>query len=176
MTKSLGYLTIGEASRRSGVAASTLRFYEKRGLIRSLRTAGNHRLYHREMLRRISVIRVAQSLGLTLQEISDAMAELPDQRTPTKRDWEKLSKRWRRRLDERIAQMQRIRDKLTRCIGCGCLSLRSCALHNRGDHVATSGPGPRFLLSEPPSSEQACGDMPNVRVGSKAAQIGGASA
>lgn len=142
------YLTIGEATRRSGVAASTLRFYEKRGLIWSVRTSGNHRLYHREMLRRISVVRVAQTLGLTLDEIASAMAELPNRRTPTKRDWERLSKRWRDRLDARIAQLQRMREKLTLCIGCGCLSLKSCALHNREDRVAAAGSGPRFLLDE----------------------------
>lgn len=153
MPKGAAYLTIGDVSRRSGVTASALRFYERRGLIRSTRSAGNQRLYHREMLRRVSIIRVAQTLGLTLKEISEAMGELPDQRTPTKRDWEKLSKKWQRRLDERIAQMQRMRDKLTRCIGCGCLSLRSCALHNREDHIAADGAGPRFLLGEYPGSE-----------------------
>jgi MerR family redox-sensitive transcriptional activator SoxR len=153
MAKGNAYLTIGDVSRRSGVTASALRFYERRGLIRSTRSAGNQRLYHREMLRRISIVRVAQTLGLTLKEISEAMGELPDQRTPTKRDWEKLSKKWQRQLDERIAQMQRMRDKLTRCIGCGCLSLRSCALHNREDHISTDGAGPRFLLSEHPSSD-----------------------
>lgn len=153
MAGNSAYLTIGEAARRSGVATSTLRFYEKRGLIRSVRTSGNHRLYHREMLRRISVVRVAQTLGLTLDEIAGAMAELPNQRTPTKRDWEQLSRRWRSQLDARIAQMLRVRDRLTRCIGCGCLSLKSCALHNRGDHVSASGPGPRFLLNESPNSD-----------------------
>jgi MerR family transcriptional regulator, redox-sensitive transcriptional activator SoxR len=140
------YLTIGEVSRRSGVTASALRFYERRGLIRSTRSEGNHRMYHREMLRRISVIRVAQTLGLTLNEILEAMCDLPDQRTPTKRDWERLSKKWQGQLDERIAQMQRMRDKLTRCIGCGCLSLKTCTLHNREDYVAVDGAGPRFLL------------------------------
>jgi MerR family redox-sensitive transcriptional activator SoxR len=153
MPKGAAYWTIGDVSRRSGVTASALRFYERRGLIRSTRSAGNQRLYHREMLRRISIIRVAQTLGLTLKEISEAMGELPDQRTPTKRDWEQLSKKWQRQLDERIAQMQRMRDKLTRCIGCGCLSLRSCTLHNREDHIAADGSGPRFLLSEHPGSE-----------------------
>jgi MerR family transcriptional regulator, redox-sensitive transcriptional activator SoxR len=101
------------------------------------------------MLRRISIVRVAQTLGLTLDEIAKAMAELPSQRTPTKRDWERLSKRWRGQLDARIAQLQRMREKLSRCIGCGCLSLKSCALHNPGDHVAATGSGPRFLLNEP---------------------------
>lgn len=153
MPKSVAFLTIGDVSARSGVTASALRFYERRGLIRSTRSAGNQRLYHREMLRRISIIRVAQTLGLTLKEISEAMDELPDQRTPTKRDWEQLSKKWQRQLDERIAQMQRMRDKLSRCIGCGCLSLRSCALHNREDHIASDGSGPRFLLRDHSGSE-----------------------
>ena len=153
MRKNVVYLTIGDVSRRSGVPTSALRFYERRGLIRSTRTDGNHRMYHREMLRRISVIRVAQTLGLTLKEISEAMGDLPDQRTPTKRDWERLSKKWRGQLDERIAQMQRMRDKLTRCIGCGCLSLKTCTLHNREDYVAADGAGPRFLLSDYSSSE-----------------------
>jgi MerR family transcriptional regulator, redox-sensitive transcriptional activator SoxR len=110
-------------------------------------------LFHREVLRRISVVRVAQTLGLTLKEITEAMNELPDQHTPTKKDWEKLSKKWRGRLDERIALMQRMRDKLTRCIGCGCLSLKSCALHNREDHVAVDGAGPRFVLGDYSSAE-----------------------
>jgi MerR family redox-sensitive transcriptional activator SoxR len=148
MKKIPEYLSIGETSQRTGVPSSALRFYERRGLIRSVRTQGNQRQYHREMLRRISIIRIAQNLGLTLEEIGKAMAELPDQRTPTKKDWERLSKRWQAQLDERINQLQMLREKLTRCIGCGCLSLRSCTLHNRRDHVATEGPGPRFLLSE----------------------------
>ncbi len=146
------YLTIGEASKRSGVPTTTLRFYEKRGLIRSIRSDGNHRLYHREMLRRISVVRVAQTLGLTLSEISNALSDLPDQRTPTKRDWERLSKRWRKQLDERIAQLQRMREKLDRCIGCGCLSLKSCAFYNREDHYAELGSGPQLLLHETPDA------------------------
>ncbi len=153
MAKRVAYLTIGEVAQRSGVAASALRFYERRGLIQSTRTAGNQRMYHHEVLRRVSIIRVAQNLGLTLKDISDAMNELPDQRTPTKRDWEKLSKKWQLHLDERMAQMQRMRDKLTRCIGCGCLSLRSCTLHNREDHIAADGPGPRYLLSDHSDSE-----------------------
>jgi len=152
MARTPQFLTIGEAARRSGVATSTLRFYEKRGLIRSVRTSGNHRLYHREMLRRISVVRVAQSLGLTLNEIAEALADLPDQRTPTKRDWERLSKRWRSQLDARIAQLEQLRDKLTRCIGCGCLSLRTCALHNPRDQAAATGSGPRFILDQSPGS------------------------
>ena len=153
MTTLATYLTIGETAHRCGVATSTLRYYEERGLINGIRSIGNQRRYHRSMLRRISVIRVAQTVGLTLDEIAEALAELPDGRTPTKSDWERLSRKWRRHLDTRIVQLQRMREKLTGCIGCGCLSLRSCALHNRGDHVAASGPGPRFLLNEPPSSE-----------------------
>lgn len=149
MARTSQYLTIGEAAWRSGVATSTLRFYEKRGLIHSLRTSGNHRLYRRETLRRISVVRVAQSLGLTLNEIAEAMSGLPEQRAPTKRDWERLSRQWRSQLDARIARMERLRDQLSRCIGCGCLSLKTCALHNRDDHVAADGAGPRFLLQEP---------------------------
>jgi MerR family redox-sensitive transcriptional activator SoxR len=148
MGKISEYLSIGETSERTGVPSSALRFYERRGLIRSIRTQGNQRQYHREMLRRISIIRIAQNLGLTLEEIGNAMAELPDQRTPNKKDWERLSKRWQSELDERINQLQMMREKLTRCIGCGCLSLRSCTLHNRRDHVAVEGPGARFLLAK----------------------------
>lgn len=148
MTNKPEHLIIGETSKRTGVPSSALRFYERRGLIRSVRTQGNQRQFHREMLRRISIIRIAQNLGLTLEEIGAAMAELPDQRTPTKKDWERLSKRWQAQLDERINQLQRMREKLNNCIGCGCLSLRSCTLHNRRDHMAAEGPGPRFLLAE----------------------------
>ena len=142
------YITIGEAARRSGVATSALRFYEKRGLIHSDRTSGNHRLYRREMLRRISVIRVAQNLGLTLGEIAAALKNLPDQRTPTKRDWEHLARNWDSLLDARINQLQRLRDNLSKCIGCGCLSLKKCGLYNREDKLAVQGPGPRLMLEE----------------------------
>ena len=153
MARSSDYLTIGQAANRCGVAASTLRFYEQRGLIRSIRNAGNQRRYHRSMLRRISVIRVAQGLGLTLAEIEDALARLPDGRTPTRRDWERLSKMWRRRLDARIAELERLREKLASCIGCGCLSLKSCALYNTGDRAAVHGPGPRYLFGDSPENE-----------------------
>ncbi len=148
LTKNVPYLTIGEAATRAGLATSTLRFYEARGLIASVRTAGNQRRYHRAMLRRISVIRVAQTLGLTLEEIAEALAELPNKRTPTKKDWERLSRRWQRHLDRRIDHLQKVRDKLTGCIGCGCLSLKRCALYNTGDHAATLGAGPTFLFNE----------------------------
>jgi len=146
--KSAALLTIGEAARRCGVATSTLRFYEQRGLISSIRNAGNQRRYHRATLRRISVIRVAQTLGLTLEEIAEALATLPDGRTPTKRDWERLSTTWRRQLDSRIATLQRMRENLSSCIGCGCLSLKSCALYNTADRAAKRGAGPRYLLGD----------------------------
>ncbi len=140
------YLTISEVASRCGVATSALRFYEERGLISSERTEGNQRRYNRATLRRISLIRVAQSLGLTLREISDALALLPHSRAPTKKDWERLSKKWRHHLDGRISHLQQMRDRLTSCIGCGCLSLRVCSLYNAKDHVASQGDGPRILI------------------------------
>lgn len=150
------YLTIGEAAQRCGIATSALRFYETRGLISSVRTEGNQRRYHISMLRRISVIRAAQNLGLTLEEIASALASLPDNRTPTKRDWERLSTRWSKQLDERIAQLQKLRTNLATCIGCGCLSMKSCALYNANDHIASRGNGPRYLIEElyDPESEE----------------------
>ncbi|MDH3378472.1 MAG: redox-sensitive transcriptional activator SoxR [Gammaproteobacteria bacterium] len=150
MTKPNEYLTIGETARRSGVATSTLRFYESRGLINSQRGSGNQRRYHRSMLRRISLVRVAQSLGLSLKEVGHAFETLPDKRTPTKKDWEKLSTKWRDRLDERIAKLQKLRENLTGCVGCGCLSLKRCALYNAGDRAAAFGSGPRYLLGDAP--------------------------
>lgn len=144
------FLTIGDAAARSGVATSTLRFYESRGLINSMRVKGNHRRYHRAMLRRIAIIRVAQTLGLSLREISDAFATLPDKRTPTKKDWGRLSATWGRQLDQRIAALQNLRGRLSGCIGCGCLSLQRCALYNAGDEAADLGSGPRYLLGDTP--------------------------
>lgn len=138
-------LTIGELSARSGVATSALRFYEERGLISSTRNSGNQRRYQQAALRRIAFIRTAQRVGLSLDEISSALATLPDGRTPTKADWTRLSRAWRGRLDEQIERIERLRDRLDSCIGCGCLSLRSCALSNPGDEVAHRGPGPVFL-------------------------------
>jgi MerR family redox-sensitive transcriptional activator SoxR len=143
-------LTIGEAARRCGVATSTLRFYESRGLVQSVRVSGNHRRYHRAMLRRISIIRIAQTLGLSLKEIARAFETLPDARTPTKKDWAKLSTTWGRQLDARIAKLQDLRDKLSGCIGCGCLSLKRCSLYNADDEAARLGPGPRYLLGDEP--------------------------
>ena len=144
------YLSIGEVSRRTGVAASALRFYESRGLIQSLRVSGNHRRYHRAMLRRISLIRVAQTLGLSLSEIGEALAQLPNQRAPTKKDWSRLSATWGKRLDQRIADLQNLRDRLSGCIGCGCLSMKNCSLYNADDTAARLGTGPRYLLGDRP--------------------------
>jgi len=138
-------LTIGEVSRRSGVAASALRFYEDAGLLQSDRGAGGTRHYPRSALRRIAVIQAAKAVGMPLADLKAAMDALPDRRTPTKADWEKLSRSWRARLDERIAELERLRDGLTSCIGCGCLSLRSCALFNPDDELAAHGPGARRL-------------------------------
>jgi MerR family transcriptional regulator, redox-sensitive transcriptional activator SoxR len=138
-------LTIGELSERSGLAASAIRYYEDRGLVSSRRTAGNQRRYGRPMLRRLAFIRTAQRVGLTLDEIETALATLPSSRTPTKADWTRLSRGWRPRLDARIAQLERLRDTLDSCIGCGCLSLQRCNLSNPGDVVAPRGPGPVLL-------------------------------
>ncbi|AVT40636.1 redox-sensitive transcriptional activator SoxR [Plantactinospora sp. BB1] len=143
-------LTIGELAARSGVATSALRYYERLGLIRARRTGGNQRRFDRAELRRVSFIRISQQLGVSLEDIREALAELPDGRTPTKADWARLSARWRRRLDEKIELMTRLRDDLSNCIGCGCLSLRSCNLYNPGDELAAQGTGPRRMLPAPP--------------------------
>jgi MerR family redox-sensitive transcriptional activator SoxR len=138
-------LTIGELSERSGVATSAIRYYEDRGLVASRRTTGNQRRYPRATLRRLAFVRTAQRVGLTLEEIESALTTLPSNRTPTKADWTRLSRSWRPRLDEQIRQLERLRDTLDSCIGCGCLSLRRCALSNPGDEVAPRGPGAVFL-------------------------------
>jgi MerR family redox-sensitive transcriptional activator SoxR len=139
-------LSIGEFAHRSGVSPSALRFYERLGLIRSTRTGGNQRRYSRSELRRVAFIRISAQVGVPLEEIRSALASLPAERTPTKADWERLSSGWRGRLDDQIALLQRLRDTLTSCIGCGCLSLRSCGLNNFGDRLATEGSGPVTLL------------------------------
>ena len=139
-------LTIGALGERAGVATSALRYYEAEGLIHATRSAGGQRRYTRDTLRRVSFIRVAQQVGLTLAEIRDALASLPDGRTPNERDWQLLSAAWRPRLDEQIALLERLRDRLDGCIGCGCLSLRFCHMLNPGDQAAESGSGPRFVL------------------------------
>jgi MerR family redox-sensitive transcriptional activator SoxR len=136
-----GQWTIGQLAERSGAAPSAIRFYESQGLLTSSRTAGNQRRYPRATLRRLGFIRAAQRVGLSLEEIRDALATLPDERTPNKRDWERLSRHWRRRLDDQIERLERLRDRLDGCIGCGCLSLRACRLSNPGDALADEGPG-----------------------------------
>lgn len=146
-------LTIGETAARSGVRTSALRYYESLGLIASERTAGDQRRYARETLRRIAVIRAAQLLGLTLREIRLALNELPRGRTPDRHDWQRLSQTWRGSLDQRIADLQALRDRLSGCIGCGCLSLESCALFNPADRAARAGAGARYLVGDPPNPE-----------------------
>jgi MerR family redox-sensitive transcriptional activator SoxR len=141
-------MTIGEVAERANVATSALRFYEREGLIGAVRSEGGQRRYHREVLRRVAFIRAAQRVGLSLDEIRGALATLPEGRTPTASDWRRLSKSWRPLLDRRIAELERVRDKLDSCIGCGCLSLRVCHLFNPDDIAATEGPGPRWLLDE----------------------------
>jgi MerR family redox-sensitive transcriptional activator SoxR len=143
-------LTIGEVSRRSGVAASALRFYEERGLISSERSGSGHRRYPRPVLRRIAFIVFAQKVGLTLDEIGTELAGLPSERAPTRRDWSVLSRRWTRRIEERIAELELLRDGLTECIGCGCLSLDRCKLANPGDRASLRGPGPRYWVGDRP--------------------------
>ena len=143
-------LTIGEVSRRSGVASSALRFYEQRGLIASERTAAGHRRYRRAVVRRIAFIVFAQRAGLmTLEEIGAELARLPPGRTPTRGDWARLSATWESRIDARIAELQRLKSGLTECIGCGCLSLDRCALANPGDRAGRLGPGPRYWVGDP---------------------------
>lgn len=134
-------LSVGELAARSGVAVSTLHYYESRGLVQARRSAGNQRRYARAALRRVAFIRAAQQLGIGLAEIGAALDQLPQQRTPNKADWARLSARWRSRLDARIAALQALRDRLDGCIGCGCLSLRACALYNPQDACARRGSG-----------------------------------
>ena len=148
MALPMDLLSIGDLSKRSDVAPSALRFYEAEGLIESTRTDGGQRRFRRETLRRVSFIRIAQRVGLTLDEIRDSLASLPHSRTPTKADWARLSQAWRPRLDEHLAMLTRLRDQLDDCIGCGCLSLNACALYNRDDQAAAFGPGPRYLLAD----------------------------
>ena len=138
-------LTIGALAERAGVATSAIRFYESRGLIHSTRTSGNQRRYEQATLRRIAFIRTAQRIGLSLDEIAEALSSLPANRTPTKADWSRLSRSWRSRLDAQIERIERLRDKLDGCIGCGCLSLKVCTLNNPSDEVAPRGPGAVFL-------------------------------
>lgn len=140
-------LTIAEVARRSGVAASALRFYEQRGLIASHRTGAGHRRYPRAVLRRVAFIVFAQKVGLSLEEIAAELTKLPHNRVPERADWAALSKTWTTRIDERIEELQRLKAGLTQCIGCGCLSLRQCRLSNPEDRVGRAGPGPRFWVA-----------------------------
>ncbi len=141
-------LSVGEVAARAGLATSALRFYEEHGLIRSERNESGHRRYHADVLRRVSFIRTAQRVGLALSEIRQALDSLPNHRTPTAKDWERLASSWRPRLDEQIELLTRMRDQLDSCIGCGCLSLTSCGLWNPDDVAAELGTGPRYLLSD----------------------------
>ncbi|MCY9783836.1 redox-sensitive transcriptional activator SoxR [Nocardiopsis sp. EMB25] len=139
-------LTVGQVAERAGVAVSALHFYERQGLIHSRRTTGNQRRYRRDTLRRVSFIRISQRVGIPLARIRQALDSLPDNRTPTPKDWERVSQQWRDELDTRINQLVRLRDDLTSCIGCGCLSLNSCTLSNPEDVLSTTGSGARRLL------------------------------
>jgi MerR family redox-sensitive transcriptional activator SoxR len=140
-----GELSVGQVAARSGVAVSTLHFYESQGLIKSWRNQGNHRRYLREVLRRVAVIKVAQRTGIPLASIRKALSSLPNGRTPTADDWTRLSAKWKAELDDRIHRLTRLRDQLTGCIGCGCLSLGVCPLRNPWDRLSEQGPGPRLL-------------------------------
>ncbi|MGP4001484.1 redox-sensitive transcriptional activator SoxR [Streptomyces sp. 8N706] len=139
-------LTVGQLSARSGAAVSALHFYESKGLISSRRTPGNQRRYGRDALRRVAFVRAAQRVGIPLATIREALAELPDERTPTRGDWARLSEAWRAELDQRIEQLNRLRDHLTDCIGCGCLSLDTCVLSNPDDRIGEHGSGSRLLV------------------------------
>jgi MerR family redox-sensitive transcriptional activator SoxR len=143
-------LTIGEVSRRSGIASSALRFYEQRGLITSERAGSGHRRYPRPVLRRIAFIVFAQRIGLRLDEISAELAKLPPQHAPSRRDWSRLSRTWTSRIDQRIAELERLKIGLTECFGCGCLSLDRCKLANPDDRAARFGPGPRYWIGDRP--------------------------
>ena len=140
-----GELSVGDVARRSGLAVSALHFYEAEGLIRSHRTQGNQRRYAREVLRRVAIIKVAQRTGIPLKTIREAFQTLPAERTPTAEDWSRLSAAWKLELERRIDRLTRLRDHLTDCIGCGCLSVKSCPLHNPWDELGQQGPGPRLL-------------------------------
>ncbi|MFD9210475.1 redox-sensitive transcriptional activator SoxR [Streptomyces sioyaensis] len=156
-------LSVGQLSARSGAAVSALHFYESKGLISSTRTAGNQRRYSRDALRRVAFVRAAQRVGIPLAVIRDALAELPDERTPNRADWARLSEGWRSELDERITQLVELRDRLTDCIGCGCLSLETCALSNPYDNLGEQGPGARRLrvdrsAQDPEGAQRRAGD------------------
>jgi MerR family redox-sensitive transcriptional activator SoxR len=143
-------LSIGAVAERTGLAPSALRFYEREGLISAQRTDGSQRRFERDVLRRVAFIRVAQTVGLSLPEIRESMAQLPAERTPNKADWDRIARAWRPRIDDRIASLERLRDQLGECIGCGWLSLRGCALYNPEDRASRLGAGARYLLGDLP--------------------------
>jgi MerR family redox-sensitive transcriptional activator SoxR len=147
-----GLLSIGELARRTGLSVSAIRYYEARGLLSPIRTGGNQRRFLRSDIRRLSFALVAQRLGLSIGEIEAELARLPSGRAPSREDWEEISSRIRARLDERIRFLNRTRDLLDGCIGCGCLSMSNCALYNPGDRAGAAGPGPRFLLGDRPEA------------------------
>lgn len=140
--------SVGEIAERCGIAASAVRYYDDRGLIESIRTPGGQRRFQRDTIRRIAFITAAQAVGRSLDEVADALASLPDERTPTHADWNRVASAWRPRLDEQIDRLVALRDQLDACIGCGCLSLERCAMYNPSDVAARLGPGPRYLLGE----------------------------
>lgn len=142
-------LTIGEVARRSGVAASALRYYESQGLIASTRTSGDQRRYRRSVLRRVAVIRAAQQVGLSLADIKAAFATIGPEAAPTKREWARMSSAWQPLLERRIAELEQVRDNLSNCVGCGCLSMKQCRLYNPQDTLAATGAGSRRLFPEP---------------------------
>lgn len=149
----MGFL-IGKVATRTGVAVSAIRFYEEKGLISSGRNTGGQRVFEASDIRRISFIIIAQKLGFTLAEIGEQLSRLPNHRTPTKRDWEKISKNFRKDIDRRIAGLTSLRDRLDGCIGCGCLSLKVCQLYNQNDEASERGTGPRYLLGDLPNSQK----------------------
>ena len=146
-------LTIGDLAARTGLSVSAIRFYEGRGLVAPIRTSGNQRRFLRSDIRRLSFALIAQRLGLTIAEIATELNRLPQGRTPTAADWTRISRHFRAEIDRRIALLERTREKLDGCIGCGCLSLKKCGLYNPGDEAAAKGPGPRYVLSEPVARE-----------------------
>ena len=151
MGKTIPLLTIGQVARRTGLSVSAIRFYETAGLVTPTRNAGGQRRFVAADIRRLSFVLITQQLGFTLEEIRTALAGLPQERAPTRRDWERLAKRFRRTLDERIEMAMRLRERLDGCIGCGCLSLAKCELYNPADRAQRFGAGPRYLLGDPPN-------------------------
>ncbi|BAJ27835.1 MULTISPECIES: redox-sensitive transcriptional activator SoxR [Kitasatospora] len=158
-------LSIGQLAERSGLATSALRYYESLGLIHSTRTAGNQRRYPRVELRRIAFVRAAQQVGLSLEEARAALDRLPHDRAPSSREWDDVAVTWQQRIDQQIDELHLMRDKLTECIGCGCLSLTRCALYNAGDRAAAQGPGPCYLLTREPDSGPEVGPGPEAGPG-----------